>query len=101
MQHFGKFLEVLNTKKNKTLNMCMIYSYVYERVISYKCNHLYWGCNKTSRSAFDSFVRSIFCCLTISEVSIAIASSSNLTSLLAVADLDGGSTYGQEKDLCF
>ena len=34
MQHFGKFLEVLNSKK-KTLNMCMIYSSVYERVISY------------------------------------------------------------------
>ena len=36
---------------------------------------------------------------TISEVSISIASSSELLSLLAVADLDGGSTYGREKDL--
>ena len=33
------------------------------------------------------------------RVSISIASSSELLSLLAVADLDGGSTYGQEKDL--
>ena len=103
MRHFGNFLEVLNSKNKKKLNMCMIYSCVYERVISYKCNHLYWGCNITS-----CFCKITWLCMscfqiiifwTISEVSISIASSSELLSLLAVADLDGGSTYGQEKDL--
>ena len=59
MRHLGNFLEVLNSRK-KTLNMCMIYSCVYERVISYKCNHLYWVCNITSFSALDTFVRSNF-----------------------------------------
>ena len=46
-----------------------------------------------------SCCQNIFFFLTISEVSISITSSSELLSLLAVADLDDGSTYGQEKDL--
>ena len=46
-----------------------------------------------------SCLQFFFFFLTISESSISIASSSELLSLLAVADLDGGSTYGQEKDL--
>ena len=52
MRHMGNFLEVLNCKKaqKNTLTMCMIYIVYYERVISYKCNHLYWGCNVTSCS---------------------------------------------------
>ena len=79
----------------------------YERAVSYKCNHLYWGCNITSCSAFDTFVKSNDHYVLLSNyffsnnsrVSISIASSSELLLLLAVADLDGGSTYGQEKDL--
>ena len=79
----------------------------YERAVSYKCNHLYWGCNIPSCSAFDTFVRSNDRYVLVSNyyflnnfrVSISIASSSELLSLLVVADLDGGSTYGQEKDL--
>ena len=81
--------------------MCMIYSCVYERVISYKCNHLSWGCNITS-----CFCKIKWLCpvvklffLTISEVSISIASSSELLSLLAVADLDGGSAYGYHNEV--
>ena len=83
----------------------------YKRAVSYKCNHLYWGCKITSFSAFDTFVRSNDHYVLLSNyfflnnfrVSISIAPSSVLLSLLAVADLDGGSTYGQEKDLasCF
>ena len=79
----------------------------YERAVSYKCNHLYWGCNITSCSAFDTFVSSNDHYVLLSNyfflnnlrVSISIASSSELLSLLPVADLDGGSTYGQLKDL--
>ena len=79
----------------------------YERAVSYKCNHLYWGCNITSYFAFDTFVRSNDHYVLLSNyyflnnfrILISIASSSELLSLLAVADLDGGSTYGQEKDL--
>ena len=63
--------------------------------------NLYLGCNITSCSAFDTFVRSndryvllsIYYFLNNFRVSISIASSSELLSLLVVADLDGGSTY--------
>ena len=62
MQHYENFLEVLNSKKKhgpkNTYFQVHDLSHVYMRVISYKCNHLYWGCNIASCSASATFVRS-------------------------------------------